>query len=145
MKKPTADNRTAGKADAIERYAEMQVPGQGAICRLLRAEIDAALPDATSRVWHGSPVWFVGENPVVGYSVTAKKGVSLLFWNGLAFGDPGLEAVGAGGRAGQIRLTAEGDVDTTVLRRWLQRAGREVFDSVGHFRAQRAAAKRARR
>ena len=51
------------------------------------------LPKAISTIWHGSPVWFIGENPVVGYHVTPKH-VNLLFWSGQAFGEPALKAAG---------------------------------------------------
>jgi hypothetical protein len=32
-------------------------------------------------------VWFIDDNPVVGYSASAKS-VNLLFWNGQALGYP---------------------------------------------------------
>ncbi len=38
------------------------------ICSLLAAEITRGLPQATSRIWHSHPVWFLEENPIVGYS-----------------------------------------------------------------------------
>jgi hypothetical protein len=63
----------------VAGYARAQAPALGAICDRLQAEIDKAIPKATSRIWHGSPVWFIGENPVVGYSVRPKR-VDLMFW-----------------------------------------------------------------
>jgi hypothetical protein len=135
--------QTTDSADAIAYYAETQSAGHAAICQALRTQIDATIPKAASKMWHGSPVWFVGENPVVGYSVTAKNGVSLLFWNGLSFGDPDLKPVGTAGRAAQIFFTDADQLETKLLRRWLKRAGTEVFDSAAYFRAQRAAKKKA--
>src|SRR5262245_13230373 len=82
-----------GGDDQIAAYAHVQPPSLRPKCDLLRELIDTALPGATSRVWHGSPVWFLGENPVVGYNATAK-GVNLLFWNGQAFDEAGLQPVG---------------------------------------------------
>ena len=71
-------------SDAISAYALALDPQRTAICERLRPLIDAALPNATSKVWHAIPVWFVGENAVVGY--TARKvGVRLMFWNGQRF------------------------------------------------------------
>ena len=67
--------------DDIGAYAKKLKPQQKAVADSLRKTIDAALPKATSKVWHGHPVWFIGENPVVGYS-TKTTGVALLFWNG---------------------------------------------------------------
>ena len=143
MKTNKAYPQTPDSADAIAHYTETQSAEHAAICHALRTQIDAALPKAASKIWHGGPVWFVGENPVVGYSVTAKNGVSLLFWNGLSFGDPDLKPVGAGGRAAQIFFTEADQLETKPLRRWLKRAGTDVFDSVGYIRAQRAAKKKA--
>ena len=131
--------------DAIASYAEMQIAEHFAICQTLRAQIDAVLPKTTSKIWYGSPVWFVGENPVVGYNVTAIKGVNLLFWNGQSFGDPDLKPAGKGGRAAQIQFTDVAQINIAALRKWLKRAGKDVFDSHGYFLAQRALKKNAKR
>src|SRR5262245_17647086 len=79
--------------DQIAAYAQAQPSALRTICELLRELIDAALPRATSKIWHGSPVWFIDDNPVVGYNATAKI-VNLLFWNGQAFDEAGLKPVG---------------------------------------------------
>ena len=123
--------------DPISAYAQELVPGHAAICRKLRSIIDTALPQATtSKIWHGSPVWFVGENPVVAYSVKAGA-VSLLFWNGRSWNDAALTPVGKF-RAAEKRYNAASDVDLAALDRWLRHAGTDVFDSVGMIRAARA-------
>ncbi len=125
--------------DPITRYDADLPPAQAEITRLLRAVIDTALPDATSKVWHGHPVWFDGENPVVGYDAR-KATVNLLFWNGQALGEPALVPVGTFRAAGTQYATAS-DVDAVQLRRWLKKARTNVFDGVTHFRALREAAK----
>jgi len=144
MKNKESKNLPPSGADDIAQYAERQTTEHAAICRALRAQIDAMLPKAASEIWHGGPVWFVGENPVVGYNVTAKNGVNLLFWNGQSFGEPILKAAGKGGRAAQIQFTDVAQIDTKALRQWLKRAGTDVFDSRGYFLAQRAAQNKAR-
>jgi hypothetical protein len=98
----------------------------------VRKLIDAAIPKATSKVWHGSPVWFIGDNPVVGYNATAKT-VNLLFWNGQAFDEPDLEPVGKYGAA-QAKFSDVGEIDVKVVRRWLKKAGTDVFDSKAFFK-----------
>ena len=135
MKKTLKSKRAAG--DPIAAYSRAQPLELRNICDLLRKRIDAALPKASSKVWHGSPVWFVGENPVVGYSVTAKQAVSLLFWNGQAFDEEGLESVGKY-RAAQAKFADAAEVDAKVLRRWLKKAESHVFDSKGFFAKLRA-------
>lgn len=124
--------RTPSGADPIAAYARAQPPAFRTICDLLRGFIDAALAKATSRVWHGSPVWFIGDNPVVGYSVTAKS-VNLLFWNGKAIDEAGLEAVGKYGAA-QARFGDAAEVDPKVVRHWLKNAKADVFDSKAFFK-----------
>jgi hypothetical protein len=107
---------------------------------LLRRELDAALPEARAKVWHGSPVWFDGENPVAGYSV--RKGrVEVLFWNGKAFEAPGLTPVGKH-FAARVDYAGVADVDLARLRAWLAEARVRVFDGVTYFAALREAARR---
>lgn len=72
-----------------EKNYREKIPGYNALytgdtkklCVLLRKEIEKALPSATSKLWHGSPVWFINDNPVVAYTVR-KVGVTVLFWSG---------------------------------------------------------------
>src|SRR5512145_1107226 len=79
---------------SIAAYDAAQSVAEASVCRQLRAEIERALPTATSKVWHGAPVWFIGDAPVVGYNVASKGGVVLLFWNGQTFDDPALKPIG---------------------------------------------------
>jgi len=117
----------AGPRDPISTYASGLRAAEARICRTLRAEIDAVIPGATSRVWHGAPVWFVGETPVVGYSRPAKGGVTLLFWNGQAFDDQALEPMGKF-KAAQVHFDDAAQIDSKSLRRWLKKAGKELWD-----------------
>lgn len=111
----------------VAAYDAAQSAAEAAICRRLRAEIGRALPAATSRVWHGAPVWFIGETPVVGYNVPARGGVVLLFWNGQAFDDPGLTPIGKF-KAAQARFEDAAEIKAAPLRRWLKKAGTALWD-----------------
>ena len=121
-----------GGGDPIGAYSRAQRPALRAICERLRQWIDSALPGATCKVWHGSPVWFLDDNPVVGFSATAKA-VSLLFWNGRAFGEDGLVPVGKYGAA-QAPFSDAVEMDPGVVRRWLEKARSDVLDSRALFR-----------
>jgi hypothetical protein len=140
MKKPTkskARSRASGTralstADAIAAYSRAQPDALRSMCDALRKLIDAAMPKATSKVWHGSPVWFIDDNPVVGYSAS-KNAVTLLFWNGQAFDERGLEPIGKYGAA-QAKFTDTAEIDATVVRRWLKKAKANVFDSKAFFK-----------
>lgn len=112
---------------SIAAYDAAQAAVEASICRRLHTEIERALPDATSKVWHGAPVWFVGDTPVVGYSVPAKGGVVLLFWNGQALGDPALNPVGKF-KAAQIQFEDPSQIKVAPLRRWLRYAGTQLWD-----------------
>jgi len=143
MKKREKSERVehaAGSDDAIAAYDSAQSSAEASVCRKLRAEIERALPKATSKVWHGSPFWFVGETPVVGYNVPAKGGVVLLFWNGQAFGDPALKPIGKF-KAAQAQFRNAEEIKVAPLRRWLKKAGTELWD-VSSIRRLRAGAKK---
>lgn len=127
-----AKGKTADGADAITTYSQAQSSAYRAICDLLRELIDAAIPKATCKVWHGSPVWFLDDNPVVGYSATAKS-VNLLFWNGQAFDEADLQPVGKYGAA-QAKFSDAAEADPKVVRRWLKKAKLNVFDSKTFFK-----------
>jgi hypothetical protein len=131
MKSKSVEGSTNGAA-RIATYSQAQPPALRAICDLLRELIDTALPRATSKVWHGSPVWFIDDNPVVGYNATAKA-VNLLFWNGQAFDEPTLKPMGKY-RAAQALFSDAAEIDPDVIRRWLKKAESDVFDSKAYFK-----------
>src|SRR5262245_30751089 len=135
MKKSGASKEAEGVAngkDQIAAYSQAQTLAFRRICDLLRQMIDAALPQSTSKVWHGCPVWFIGENPVVGYSATAKA-VNLLFWNGQGLDEPDLKPMGKY-RAAQAAFGDAVEIDPKVVRRWLEKAASNVFDSKAFFK-----------
>jgi hypothetical protein len=135
MKKVSEVKTVEGDASGgqqIVAYAQGQPPAFRTICDVLRGLIDAAFPKATFKVWHGSPVWFIEGNPVVGYSVTANS-VSLLFWNGRAFYEPYLKPVGKY-RAAQVVFEHAAEIDPEAIRRWLRKARSAVLDSKAFFK-----------
>ena len=123
--------------DGVEAYLEAQTPEHGDICRRLVSEIRRCLPKSTARLYHGSPVWFIGENAVVGVSVRTQAGVTLLFWNGQAFKDQALIPVGQF-KAAEISFQAVGQVDEKMLRRLLKKAGEDIWDFASIRKKRRA-------
>ena len=140
MKSRTAKPTTGPKT--VAAYVKAQKPGLAAVCRLLRKEIDATLPMAGAKIYHAIPVWFIAGNPVVGFSVTAKKQVNLLFWNGQAFDEPDLEAVGKF-KAAQVQFGDVEEIDKKKLKKWLKKAGKDIWDYAG-MRKKRAGTRSAR-
>jgi len=88
--------------------------------------IEQHLPQATSKVWHGSPVWFIDENPIVGYS-KLKNHVQLLFWSGQSFDEAGLAPVGKH-KAAETKYTDATEIDATLLADWLKKAEQIQWD-----------------
>ena len=143
MKNATKSNAVKSNskaADPIAAYSKAQPQTFRTMCKLLRELIDTAIPKATSKVWHGSPVWFIDDNPVVGYNAT-KKSVNLLFWNGQALDEPGLKPVGKYGAAQAIFADAA-EIDPKAIRRMLKKAKANVFDSKAFFAKLRASKKK---
>lgn len=101
----------------IHAYNEARSADERATCRLLADEIDRALPEAGSKIWHAHPVWFLEGNPIVGYS-ELKNCVRLLFWSGQSFASEGLDPSGKF-KAAEARYCSVGEVDTARLGRWL--------------------------
>lgn len=104
----------------IQSYNNTQAAPDKAICELLRNEIDSVLKEATSKIWHGHPVWFLEDNPTVGYA-KRKNDIQLLFWSGQSFEEPGLAVEGTF-KAAQKRYTAADQINTKDLHRWLKKA-----------------------
>lgn len=105
----------------IRKYNEQHEPAHQELCNLLATEIDNHLPDAESKIWHAHPVWFLNGNPTVGYS-KQKVGIRLMFWSGADFDEPGLHVLGKKFKDASAFFDASSDINTTDLRRCLEKA-----------------------
>ncbi|TAK89131.1 DUF1801 domain-containing protein [Patescibacteria group bacterium] len=110
----------------IQSYNQAQTGENQVICELLAKEINLNLPEAESKKWHGSPVWFLDGNPVAGYSVL-KDCVRLLFWSGQSFSEPKLQNEGSF-KAAEIRYTSAGQIDADDLKRWIEKSKNIQWD-----------------
>lgn len=104
----------------IQRYNQKQEGEDREICELLATEICKQLPDAENKVWHAHPVWFLDDNPVVGYS-KLKDTVRLLFWSGQSFEEEGLQNEGSF-KAAEMRYTSTKQINKKDLKRWIEKA-----------------------
>lgn len=104
----------------VRKYNAAQTEEARVICAMFAEAIDAGLDGAESKVWHGGPVWFLAENPIVGYWVR-KTGVPLLFWSGQSFGEAGLQPEGKF-KAAELRITDAAQIKARDLKRWLRKA-----------------------
>ena len=108
----------------IKRYNEQFVAQDFEIVDLLFSIISNGLNDAECKVWHGHPVWFIAGNPIVGYS-KQKKGIRLMFWSGVGFGEPELNHLGGKFKDASIFYNHVSEVNETDMKRWLMKS-REI-------------------
>ena len=101
-------------------YESRLEPSDKALCESLRKEIEKNLSEAISKVWHGHPVFFIADNPVVGYA-KLKDSVQLLFWSGQSFDEAGLSATGSF-QAAEKRYNEVSEIDTLELARWIAKS-----------------------
>ena len=104
----------------ISKYHAALSESNRQVCQQLMAAIEQHLPQAIGKVWHGSPVWFIDENPIVGYS-KLKNCVQLLFWSGQSFDEAGLIPVGKR-KAAEARYTDAAEIDPLALAVWLNKS-----------------------
>ena len=104
----------------IEAYNDALAAEDQKIAEILSREIEAALPDAESKLYHSHPAWFLGGNPLVGYS-KLKDHVQLLFWSGQSFEEKGLIASG-NFKASEARYSNAAEIDMSDLAQWLEKA-----------------------
>lgn len=105
----------------ILEYNTQQELNHKEVCDLLAQEIDKHLPGAESKIWHAHPVWFLDDNPIVGYS-KQKPGIRLMFWSGADFDEAGLNVRGKKFKDASVFYNAVSEVKKSDLRRWLKQA-----------------------
>ncbi|MFM2359228.1 MAG: hypothetical protein RLY16_1221 [Bacteroidota bacterium] len=107
--------------EAIKKFNLSQLPGDQEICSLLASQIEDMLPEASGKIWHSFPVWFINNNPIVGYS-KQKAGWRLMFWSGADFNEPQLAVVGKKFKDASIFYTDVNEINTADLQRWLEKS-----------------------
>ena len=111
----------------IQAYNNSQSAEDKLICDALAEQINLHLPEAENKIWHAHPVWFLEENPIVGYS-KQKKGIRLLFWSGKSFEETKLNVLGTKFQDASIFYNSVNEIDITDLKTWLQKAQEIQWD-----------------
>jgi len=111
----------------IQAYNNSQSVEDKLICDALAEQINLHLPEAENKIWHAHPVWFLEENPIVGYS-KQKKGIRLMFWSGQSFDENKLNVLGGKFQDASIFYNSIDEIDTTDLKTWLQKAKEIQWD-----------------
>lgn len=107
-------------SSTTDEYNATQEGERQAICEVLATEIQKSLPEAEHKLWHGSPVWFIDGNPIVGYDAL-KDSIRIMFWSGQSFEEPGLQPEGSF-KAAEARYTSASDISSSDIQRWLEKA-----------------------
>lgn len=97
------------------------------ICDLLALTINNELFEAENKIWHGHPVWFLDDNPTVGYS-KQKKGIRLMFWSGADFNEENLILKGQKFKDASVFFNSAEEVNTIELMRWLKKSRKIQWD-----------------
>ena len=104
----------------IEEYHYKLADAGRQICEMLYEIISESSPQAESKVWHAHPVWFLENNPIVGYH-KLKNDVRLMFWSGQSFDEQVLIPTGSF-RAAEIRHTDASQINREELMRCLAKS-----------------------
>ena len=107
--------------EGIRNYNNSLSDNDKAICEQLAQLIDKNLAKAESKIWHAHPVWFLDENPIVGYS-KQKAGIRLLFWSGADFEEEQLAIRGKKFKDASILYKEKNEVVEKDLKRWLKKS-----------------------
>ena len=90
----------------------------GTLVNLIKSE----LPDATSKLYQGIPVWMVGDQPTVGIKA-AKEFVSLMFFRGQRIDDAAKALVPTGSfEMATVRYHSPDEIEENQVRGWLRQA-----------------------
>lgn len=108
-------------AKTIPEYNKVQKEDVKMVCDFLESNINKSLKKSESKVWHGTPVWFINGNPIVSYSVRKSGSVSLMFFSGQSFDEKELQPEGKF-KAAEIMYSDLKEIKITHLKKWLKKA-----------------------
>ncbi|MBE1492743.1 DUF1801 domain-containing protein [Plantactinospora soyae] len=106
----------AGLADPLREIGEK-----------LRSVVDETLPEATGAMWHGHPVWGLGEKPGSNPVCLVKAYPSYVtfgLWRGQEIVDPSGRLVAGARQMASVRLHAVEEIDPTLFADWLRQANK---------------------
>lgn len=111
----------------IVSFNEKQSSQEKAICDLLMNLINKYLPEAENKVWHAHPVWFLDDNPLVGYN-KLKGCIRLMFWSGASFKEKDLIPGTGKFKDASIRYTNVMQINEKDLARWIAKSKKIQWD-----------------
>jgi len=111
----------------IQKFNDSQVDAEMDICNQLASIINKQMPESEGKIWHRHPVWFLNENPIVGYS-KLKAGIRLMFWSGASFEEEKLQ-IGTGKfKDASILYTSIEQINQDDIKRWIEKGKQIQWD-----------------
>lgn len=89
--------------------------------------IDNELTEAKNKIWHAHPVWFLNDNPIVGYN-KQKKGLRLMFWSGESFNEDMLNVTSKKFKDASVFYNNVSEINSEKLIRCLKKAQQIQWD-----------------
>ncbi|GIJ79104.1 protein of unknown function (DU1801) [Micromonospora phaseoli] len=114
MKTTSVDDYLAGLNAALRETAEV-----------VRPVIDGTLADAAGVMWHGNPVWGLGEAPGRQPICLLKAYTSYLtfgLWRGQEVTDRSDRLIPGARQMASVRLSTTADIDEPLFADWLRQA-----------------------
>ena len=111
----------------IQTYNSLLSKEGKKICNLLAKEVNAGLPEAESKIWHRTAVWFLDGNPIVAYSVRKGDRISVMFFSGQSFEEIDLTPEGKF-KAAEVFYANVEEIKITQLKRWLRKSKEIQWD-----------------
>ncbi|KFF60185.1 hypothetical protein JF66_06205 [Cryobacterium sp. MLB-32] len=104
----------------MDAYVARPTGPLAAVVTALRAKLDIGLPETSTEMWHGHPVWLDDGVPVAGFKAYPTF-VTVLFWRGQAIKDDSgkLNASGSAEMA-EFKLRSIDDLDEALFDGWIQ-------------------------
>ncbi|HMV14783.1 MAG: DUF1801 domain-containing protein [Chitinophagales bacterium] len=110
------------KLDAsIVIYNSMLSDSEQEVANVLANKINQLLPNAKQKIWHSHPVWFINDNPIVGYS-KQKLGIRLMFWSGADFVQHKFTVIGKKFKDASIFYKTLSEINYSDLENWILQA-----------------------
>jgi len=104
----------------IAAYVEAAAKPLVGVVNAVRAKFDIGLPNTSTELWHGHPVWLDDGIPVAGFKAYPTF-VTVLFWRGQAISDDSgkLNASGSAEMA-EFKLRSMDDLDDALFDGWIK-------------------------
>ncbi|MFF7202241.1 DUF1801 domain-containing protein [Streptomyces sp. NPDC008141] len=113
------------KFETVEAYVESLDAPLRDIAEHARKTIDAALIGVDAAMWHGHPVWSLGEAPgqqPVALIKAYGSYVTFALWRGQSVTDPSGRLEAASRQMAQVKLRSVADIDADLFTGWLHQA-----------------------